>query len=115
MERIELDHNGLQCVENFPGVLSYICDSIKRSMLLTKFMRVELTELFGKHNRVYSGEFYYYIWDFSFGNDKFSIATAKDKGTQFSIMSELEEAKGEECIEFLKHIEKLLLYKNKIK
>lgn len=95
-------------VENYNGVLQFICDNIIRSVKLTTFLKKELTELFGKHNTRFKSEFYYYVWIVEFDGEIFEIFTAKGKGTQFSIVAEYGDDKSEICINFLRKMEQLL-------
>jgi hypothetical protein len=100
--------NDTTCVENYKGVLQYKCDNINRSIILTTFLKNELTQLFGKHNTSFKGEFLYSVWIVEFDNEIFHIYTAKNKGTQFSIVGHLNDDKANVCIMFLEKMEKLL-------
>ena len=95
-------------VENYKGVLQFICDDFKRSIKLTTYLKEELTKIFGKHNTRFKGEFFYYVWIVEFGGETFQIFTAKGKGTQFSIVAEYKDDKSKVCIDFLKKMEELL-------
>lgn len=96
-------------VENYDGVLSYVCSNVKRSIQLTTYLKDELTEIFGKHNTRFKGEFYYYVWIVEYDNEIFHIFTANGKGTQFSIAAKLGDDKSKVCINFLKKMESLLV------
>lgn len=95
-------------VENYLGVLDYMCKDKKRSISLTRELKTELTTLFGKHNTTFKGEFYHYIWIVKYDNEIFNIYTAKDRGTDISINANYEENKSQVCISFLQELEKLL-------
>lgn len=99
-------------VENVEDVIHYICDNINRSIKLTTFLKKELTQLFGKHNTTFRGEFFYYVWIVEFDGETFNIFTANRKGTQFSIVAKYDEnnlkSKTRVCINFLRKIEKML-------
>jgi hypothetical protein len=101
-------NTGFIPVENFKGILGYICDSLKRSIRLSKCLKEELTEIFGEHNTRFRGEFFYYVWIVEFEGETFSIFTASGKGTQFSILAKYEEDKSGVCEKFLKEMEMLL-------
>ncbi len=75
---------------------------------LTTYLKTELTQIFGKHNTTFKGEFFYYVWIVKFDNEIFNIFTANDKGTQFSIVSKISENKSKVCIHFLRKMEELL-------
>jgi len=49
-------------VENYADVLQYICANVHRSIALSTYLKEELTQIFGKHNARYRGEFFYYVW-----------------------------------------------------
>jgi len=96
-------------VENFRGVLNYICTDVERSIKLTTFMKKEMTQIFGKHNTTFKGEFFYYVWIVEFEGEIFNIATANGKGTQFSVVVRgIDDDKSKLCINFLRKIEELL-------
>jgi hypothetical protein len=95
-------------VENYKGVLQFICDDVKRSIKLTTYLKEELTQIFGKHNTRFVGEFHYYVWIVEFEGEIFQIFTANGKGTQFSIIGKCEDDKSKVCIKFLRKIENLL-------
>lgn len=95
-------------VENYNGVLQYICANVDRSIKLTTFLRKELTQIFGKHNTRFKGEFYYYVWIVEFDGELFEIFTADGKGTQFSIVAIHGDDKSKVCITFLRKMEELL-------
>ena len=95
-------------VENYVGVLQYICDDVKRSIKLTTYLKEELTQIFGIHNTRFKGEFYYYVWIVEFDGEIFQIFTANGKGTQFEIEAKYEYDKSNVCINFLRKIEELL-------
>ena len=95
-------------VENYKGVLGFICDDFKRSIKLTTYLKEELTQIFGNHNTRFKGEFYYYVWIVEFENEVFQIFTNNVKGTQFSIVGKYEDDKSKVCISFLKKMEELL-------
>jgi len=98
-----------QCVENYDGVLQYICENVDRTLKLTTFLKKELTQIFGKHNIRFKGEFFYYVWIVEFENEIFQIFTANRKGTQFTIIgNNYEIDKSKVCINFLKKMEELL-------
>ena len=95
-------------VENFKGVLRYICADTKRSITLTTYLKEEFTQLFGKHNTRFRGEFFYYVWIVEFDGEIFNIFTANGKGTQFSIVAKYEDDKPKVCINFLRKMEEML-------
>lgn len=95
-------------VENYDGVLEFICADVKRSIKLTTYLKKELTELFGPHNTRFKGEFFYYVWIVQFNGEIFQIYTANGKGTQFAIVGQYEDDKSEICIAFLSKMEELL-------
>jgi hypothetical protein len=43
-----IDRNSV-AVENYEGVLQFICDDVKKSIKLTTYLKEELTQIFGKH------------------------------------------------------------------
>lgn len=101
-------------VENFDGVLQYMCEDFKKSIRLTSYMKDKLTNIFGKHNTRYKGEFHYYVWIIEFENEIFEIFTADVKGTAFVIVFEDFDddnrgVKSDVCIRFLEEIDKLLI------
>ena len=100
-------------VENFSGVLEYITADIHRIIRLTSYLKNELTDIFGKHNARYRGEFFYYVWNLEFDGDTFCIFTANGKGTTFNIHANREENKSEKCINFLRKMDELLITINK--
>jgi len=105
--------DNITMVENFENVLSYICEDFERSVTLTKFLKEELTSLFGKHNTTYRGEFFYYVWALEFNNETFYIFTANRKGTGISIVvdkpiDEDRKSKSIICMSFLKVLEELI-------
>jgi len=95
-------------IENYKGVLQYICADVKRSIKLTTYLKEELTQIFGKHNTRFKGEFYYYVWIVEFEGEIFQIFTANGKGTQFSILAKYEDDKSNVCINFLRKMGELL-------
>ena len=92
-------------VENYREILAYICDDINRSIRLTKFLKNELTKIYGKHTRRFRGEFYYYVWDVEFNGEKFSIYTANNKGTSIEIDAEPNKDKVSVIKEFLNQLD----------
>lgn len=96
-------------VENFPGVLHYICENVKRSLQLTTFLKDELTQLFGKYNTRFRGEYLYYVWILEFDGEEFHAYTANGYGTQFSVVAKYEDDKAAVCMEFLGKMERLLV------
>ena len=99
---------GGNAVENYDGVLLYICANKERSIQLTTYLKEKLTQMFGKHNATFRGEFFFYVWVVEFEGETFNIYTASRKGTQFSIFAKYEENKSKVCIKFLKKMEELL-------
>lgn len=99
---------GGNAVENYDGVLQYICANRERSIQLTTYLKEKLTQIFGKHNATFRGEFFFYVWVVEFEGETFNIYTASRKGTQFSIFAKYEENKSKVCIKFLKKMEELL-------
>ncbi len=99
---------GATSVENYSGVLQYICADIKRSIKLTTYLKNELTEIFGVHNTRFRGEYFYYVWIVEFDGEIFNIFTANGKGVQFSIDAKDEDDKSKVCISFLRKMEELL-------
>jgi len=98
----------LNPVENYDGVLGYICGDVNRSIKLTTYLKDELTQIFGSHNTRFRGEFYYYVWIVEFNNETFNIFTANGKGTRINIEGKYYDDKSKVCMEFLKEIERLL-------
>lgn len=96
-------------VENFKGVLQYICDDFERSILLSKYLKNELTEIFGKYNTRYKGEFYFYVWVVEFEGEIFNIFTDNRKGTYFEIVANYGDNKSAVCKRFLRKIEQLII------
>lgn len=97
-------------VEHYRDVLFYICDDIHRSIRLTSYMKNELTNIFGKHNTRFKGEYYYYVWIVNFKGSVFNIYTNANKGTTFAlVLSDCNEDKSELCIEFLTEIDNILI------
>lgn len=92
-------------IENFKGILSYMVEDIDRSIRLSKYNKEELTSIFGKNNRRFRGEFFYYVWDVEFEGEKYTIYTHSEKGTCIEIEAGLEEEKSEEIKKFLKYLE----------
>ena len=103
----DIDENSV-AVENYKGVLQFICDDVKRSIKLTTYLKEELTQIFGKHNTRFKGEFFYYVWIVEFEGEIFQIFTANGKGTQFSIVRKYGDDKSKVCINFLRKMEELL-------
>jgi len=102
-----IDKNAIP-VENYESVLQFICDSIEKSIRLTKYLKEELTQIFGKHNTRFKGEFFYYVWIVEFDGEIFQIFTANGKGTQFAIVGKYEDDKSKVCINFLRKMEEIL-------
>lgn len=93
-EIVKLDTNKLSTlnsipVENSRKVLSYICANIKRSISLSRQLTEELTEIFGKHNTTFRGEFFHKIWILKYKNHIFEVFSSK-RGTTFQIVKESE-------------------------
>lgn len=111
-QSIKLEQNSIiqSCilVENYRNVLDYICKDFNRSIKLTKYLKIELTKIFGKHNTVFRSEFYYYVWIVEFDNKAFQIFTNKDKGTQITIVGQYGDDNSKVCINFLKKLETIL-------
>ncbi len=109
---VKIDDNNIDenanSVENYKGVLQYICADLKRSIKLSTYLKEELTQIFGKHNTRFKGEFHYYVWIVKFEGETFQIFTANGKGTQFSILAKYEDDKSNVCINFLRKMEELL-------
>ncbi len=101
-------YNNSVAVENYNGVLQFICDDVKRSIKLTTYLKEELTQIFGEHNARFKGEFFYYVWIVEFEGEIFQVFTANGKGTQFSIVGKYEDDKSKVCINFLRKMIKLL-------
>ena len=96
-------------VENFEGVLNYICSDVKRSIRLTSTMKDELKEIFGKQlTTVFNGEFKFWLWVFNFEGEVFRVYTANVKGTCISIEANYGEDKGKVCRHFLHMLDKKL-------
>jgi len=99
-------------VENFDGVLHYMCANIKRSIKLTSSSKEKLAQLFGEHNTRYRGNYFYYVWVVEFDGEIFNIFTAKGRGMEFSIVAKYDSKKRDEksrvCINFLRKMEELL-------
>lgn len=99
-------------IESFSNVLNHICKTKKRSIILTKFMKDELNELFGKYNTRYKTiEFHYYVWIFSYNDDLFYVFTDKNKGTCFNIKANYDDKKSKSIISFLMKLEEMFLSK----
>ena len=98
----------ITAIENLQGVLGFICDDIHRSIRLTSYMKNKLTDLFGKHNQTFKGEFSYYVWVLKYREEIIYVFTNNTKGTQFCIMGEFDDKKGKIAIEFLKKMDTLL-------
>lgn len=73
----------------FAGTVK-VKEEIKRSVVLTKDNRKEMQDIFGPPNFCYKGEFYYRIYLLRFQGFLFSVATAKDKGTEIAILDRKE-------------------------
>ena len=107
-------------VENYEGVLSYICSNFDRSIRLTTFNFDKLTSIFGVHNTTFKGEFNYYVWIVEFEGDVFQIFTANGKGTCFTVVDPSfsydtflgpetqPNNKSKNCLKFLKEIDNKL-------
>jgi len=95
-------------IENFRDVLFYICDDVQRSLVLSGYLKKELTRIFGKHNTRYKGEFYYYIWILEFEGYVFEVYTAPVKGSSISILNTENKDLAITCIRFLSKLEDLL-------
>ena len=96
-------------VENYKGILSYICEDVQRSIKLTKYSKDELTESFGKHHRrLNNGEFNFFAWDIEFKGEAYTVYTHSHKGTCIEIDAEYNDDKSNEIKEFLKYIEEKL-------
>lgn len=102
-----IDENAIP-VENYKGVLQFICSNIDRSLKLATYLKDKLTKIFGKHNTRYRGEFFYYVWIVEFEGEIFQIFTANGKGTIFSIVGKRSDNKSRVCINFLTKMEELL-------
>lgn len=102
-----IDRNSTS-VENYKGVLQFICSDVKRSIKLTTYLKERLTQIFGKNNTRFRGEFFYYVWIVEFDGEIFQIFTANGKGTQFSIVGKASDDKSKVCINFLRKMEDLL-------
>lgn len=110
MNIIKVDNdiiNTSQSVENYKNVLQFICDDVDRSINLTKYVKDELTQLFGKNNTRFKGEYFYYVWIVEFEGEIFQIFTDKSKGTQYCIVANYEDDKSKVCINFLRKIEEM--------
>lgn len=95
-------------VENYNGVLQFICADVHRSITLSTYLKNELTEIFGKHNKCERNEFLNYVWLVESDGETFKIYTAKNKGTSFLIEAKYDEDKANACIKFLTKMETLL-------
>lgn len=99
-------------VENSRKVLDYICSNIKRSLSLTRQLTEELTEIFGKHNTTFRGEFFHKIWILKYKDHTFEVFSSK-RGTTFQIITEsvgstLTPEEADISIEFLQKIATLI-------
>lgn len=99
-------------VENSRKVLDYICSNIKRSLSLTRQLTEELTEIFGKHNTTFRGEFFHKIWILKYKDHIFEVFSSK-RGTTFQIItksggSTLTPEEADISIEFLQKIATLI-------
>lgn len=102
----KFDLNNTIAIENNSSVLNFIVDDIHRSIRLTSYIKNELTNLFGKHNQRFKGEFHYYVWILKYGDEIFHIFTAPKKGTQICVSKTVT---SKTCIEFLKQLDKKLI------
>lgn len=96
-------------IENFEGVLSYICKTIHRSLKLTTQSERQLTELYGKYNFTYRGEFLYKVWLLSYGTTTFEVYSSK-RGMEFAVIFNQYDKRDRSKIikSFLKTFEELL-------
>ena len=99
-------------VENSRKVLDYICSNIKISLSLTRQLTEELTEIFGKHNTTFRGEFFHKIWILKYKDHTFEVFSSK-RGTTFQIITEsvgstLTPEEADISIEFLQKIATLI-------
>jgi hypothetical protein len=109
--RLQGKHNldlTITAIENLQGVLGFMCDDINRSIRLTSYMKNQLTDLFGKHNQTFKGEFLFYVWVLKYREEVIYVFTNNTKGTQFCIMGDFDNKKGKISIEFLSKMDSLL-------
>jgi len=113
LETKDIEKNGV-AVENYEGVLSYICEDVNRSIRLTTFLKDELSSIFGTHNTKYKGDEYnFHVWIIEFEQEIFQIFTANGKGTCFSIVDPTfsfdddgqPDGKSDVCLRFLKDMD----------
>jgi hypothetical protein len=98
----------ITAVENFHGVLDFLCDDINRSIRLTSYNRKALTTLFGKHTQMFKGDHNYYVWVLKYGEEIFYVFTNNTRGTQFCIVADIDSKKTDVCIGFLNKIAEML-------
>lgn len=113
-QKITRSHSGsldehTTAVEDYPGVLGFVCEDVHKSIRLTTYIKDEMTELFGAHNTRFRGEFFYYVWFLDFCGEIFHVFTAKGKGTQFCIQADRDQDKSNVCIRFLGEMDDLFL------
>ena len=102
----KFDLNDTIAIENNRDVLNFMVGDINRSIRLTSYIKNNLTNLFGKHNQRFKGNYYYYVWVFKFNDDLFHVYTAPNKGTQICVSKTVN---AKTCIEFLKQLDKKLM------
>jgi hypothetical protein len=102
-------------IERFRDVLNYICDNPKRSIKFTKYLRKDLTKIFGKQNTTFNTGRIFYIWILQFKKYTFEIWTNNERGTDIIIVTNANPniyndllVEPKICIEFLKEFENLI-------
>ena len=105
-------------VTNNRNILKWICDNGSESYregkknLMQNLIR-ELTTLFGSPNKLLTIEFKHRIWVLEYGDLKFNVYTAENKGTSIEICDYSYEdmhngVKEREIIEFLQKLYELI-------
>jgi len=117
MEIVKLDTKKINTkktlrIERFRDVLDYICNDTKRSIKLTKYLRKDLTKIFGKQNTTINTGRIFYIWILTYKNYIFEIWTNNERGTDIIIVTNTNPniyndlyPEPKICIEFLKELE----------
>jgi hypothetical protein len=106
-------------VTNSRKVLDWIVNTqFKTEKNLMQNLIVELTELFGPHNRGLRLEFLTKLWILKYNDITFNVFTAKGKGTSIEIVDQDWDNirfgnKDKEIIEFLEKLTVLVNKKNK--
>ncbi|MFW9948529.1 MAG: hypothetical protein ACFFKA_00210 [Candidatus Thorarchaeota archaeon] len=90
-------------VENYKGILSYICEDFNRSIKLTQDNTNRFTDIFGKHQRkLHNGEFNFKVWVVIFEGNQFTLYTNKTKGTCIEIEGDYLELNDKSKLKIIK-------------